>query len=101
MMDLTPIVRALITLMAAAVTAFLVPWLKARMTREQRETLMAAVSIAVDAAEQLYRGEGRGAEKKEYARTLLRKEGYDVDAEAVNAAVEAAVLALKTGMAGD
>ena len=84
--NLTPILEALIGLLAAIITYWVVPMIKARTTEAQRATLEAAVRSAVYMAEQLY-GAGKGKSKMEYALMWLREQGYDVDSRAVEAAV--------------
>lgn len=92
--DLTQIILALITLMSGIVTSVLVPLIKSKLTEKQQDILKNAIDIGVYAAEQLY-GSGHGEEKKAYVRQLLNGKGYDVDLEAVNAEIEAAVKKLK------
>ena len=53
--------------------------------------------IGVAAAEQLYKGQGRGEEKKKYVLEFLASMGFTVDEEAINAAIEAAVNQLNGG----
>ena len=53
-MDITPVVNAVIALIAAAVTAFVIPWVKSKTTAAQREEINSWVKIAVTAAEQIY-----------------------------------------------
>ena len=84
--DLTPIIQAVITLIAALITAKLIPWIKAKTTNEQQAMLRAAVKTAVFAAEQLY-GAGNGGHKLEYACEMLRSQGYVVDRVKIEAAV--------------
>ena len=84
--DLTPILQALIGLLAPLITARLIPWIRARTTESQRATLTAAVRVAVCAAEQLY-GAGKGEQKLNYALTWLREHGYDVQRSEIEAAV--------------
>ena len=88
--NLTPVVQAVITLLAALVTYRLVPWIKARTTEQQQANLSALASTLVFAAEQLY-GANRGQEKLAYVTSILREHGYDVDSQEVLATVEAAV----------
>ena len=90
LVDLTPLVRAAITLMAALITYRLVPWIKARTTEQQQANLSVLASTLVYAAEQLF-GANRGAEKLAYVTDILRERGYDVDSQEVLAVVEAAV----------
>ena len=92
MIDITPIINAVIALAAAGVTVFLIPWIKSKTTDEQRKELHEWVKIGVAAAEQLYKGQGRGEEKKKYVLEFLASMGFTVDEEAINAAIEAAPL---------
>lgn len=85
--DLTPIIQAIIGLLAAIITAKVIPWLKAKTTTEQQIMLEAAVRTAVFAAEQIY-GAGKGREKLEYAQTYLANHGYNVDLDEIEAAVQ-------------
>ena len=54
------------------------------------------VKIGVAAAEQLYKGAGRGEEKKQYVIDFLKQKGFKVDEESVINAIEAAVKQLNT-----
>ena len=87
MIDLTPIFEAIIALIAALVTYKLIPWLKARTTESQQAILMATVRTLVYAAEQLY-GAGTGKEKLQYVTRKLQEKGFDVDIDAIEAAVK-------------
>lgn len=91
MIDITPVINAVIALLAAGVSVFLIPWIKSKTTDAQRKELLEWVKIGVAAAEQLYEGQGRGEEKKKYVLEFLASMGFTVDEEAVNAAIEAAV----------
>lgn len=97
MIDITPIINAAIMLIAAAVSVFLIPWIKSKTTDAQRKELVEWVKIGVAAAEQLYKGQGRGEEKKQYVLDFLKQKGFTVDEESVNAAIEAAVSQLNGG----
>lgn len=95
-MNITVIINAVIALIAAVVSTFLIPWIKSKTTAQQREELIAWVKIAVSAAEQIYIGSGRGADKKQYVLDFLSKNGFTVDTDSVNAAIEAAVKQLNS-----
>ena len=73
------------------------PLLKEKIGEKKFNELAEWVSVAVTAAEQIYRGSGRGKEKKAYVIEFLRKEGYTVDTEALDSLIESAVYALKSG----
>ena len=62
----TSIANAVIALIAAIITAFVIPWIRSKTTAAQFEKIKMWVTVAVEAAEQLYTGSGRGAEKKAY-----------------------------------
>lgn len=95
MIDLTPIINAAILLVAALVTTFLVPWIKANTDEKQRDELLLWARVAVNAAEQLYQGSGRGEEKKAYVFAFLEKKGYTANPDEIEAVIESLVLGLK------
>jgi LL-H family phage holin len=92
--DLTPILNAIITLIVSIITVFVIPWLKEKIEAEQLEKYKEWVTIAVRAAEQIYKGTGRGAEKKEYVMSFLQSKGLAVDMDSIENMIEAAVLEL-------
>lgn len=98
MYDITPIIEAVAALIAALITAFLVPYIKSKTTAEQQKEINAWVKIAVSAAEQIYVGSGRGEEKKAYVLEWLRAHGVTVDDEKLDAMIEAAVYELSQGL---
>ena len=93
MTDLTPIINAAVALLAAIITAFVIPWIKRKTTAQDRETMLAWVEIAVAAAQQLYHNLD-GAARKEYVVKFLAEKGYSIDDTALDNAIEAAVLKL-------
>lgn len=84
--DLTPFFQALIGLLAAVITCFVIPWIHARTTEAQQRNLRAVVRVLVYAAEQMFGG-GAGEQKLNFVREQLQERGYDVDLEAIEAAV--------------
>ena len=94
--DITPIVNATLALIGAGVSVFLIPWLKKQTTEAQRKELTAWVKIGVAAAEQIYVGQGRGEEKKQYVLDFLKQKGFKVDEESGVNAIEAIVKQLNT-----
>jgi hypothetical protein len=96
--DITTIVEAVAALIAAIITAFVVPYIKSRTTTNQQQQINAWVRIAVTAAEQIYAGSGRGEEKKAYVIDWLRKHGVTVDESKLDALIEAAVFELNKGL---
>ena len=84
--DLTPIVQAVIALMATIITIKVIPWLKARLTAEQYAAMTAVTRTLVYAAEQLY-GAGKGSDKIDYVVSQLIRRGYKIDRDAIEAQV--------------
>ena len=97
MTDITPIVAIIIALIFAVITIIIAPWIKSRTTSEQLKQIISWVNIAVLAAEQLFKGIGRGEEKKQYVIDFLKSKGYYIDAEKIEAMIEAEVAKLNGG----
>lgn len=95
--DITPILGAVASLLAAVITAVVVPYIKSKTTTDQQRQINTWVKIAVSAAEQIYAGSGRGEEKKAYVIEWLRQHGVTVDADKLDAMIAAAVYDLKNG----
>lgn len=88
-MDWNLVLEFVIAVVTIAVAIFLVPLLKKKLGTERAQQLEELIWKAVKAAEQLF-GAGNGAQKKAYVVEYLEARG--VDAEAVDADIEAAVL---------
>lgn len=86
MIDLTPIINAIIALIAAIISVKVIPWIKAKTTNEQQAMLRAAVKTLVFAAEQIY-GAGRGEDKLDFVVKQLEKQGFTADRVEIEAAV--------------
>lgn len=100
-MDITIIIEAVFALIAAVITAIIVPYIKSRTTAQQQAEINAWVRIAVAAAEQIYTGSGRGEEKKAYVLNWLAEHGITLDSDRVNALIESAVYELNHGVLND
>ena len=95
LIDLTGIVLSVVRLLFYVLLAWLVKavippvrrWLDAKTTAEQRSLMYQVVYELVNAAEQTI-GSGRGTEKLAYVRDALRKKGFDVDLDMIEAAVK-------------
>lgn len=99
MIDFTPVLQAVVGLCAAIITTFVVPYIKSKTTKEQQTQINEWVRIAVSAAEQVYEGPGKGDEKKAYVLTWLSNHGISIDADKLDAMIEAAVYELtNTGL---
>ena len=95
MIDLTPIITAVLTLIISLISALLIPYIKAKTTDEQFKTIKLWVQVAVQAAEMLYVGSGRGEEKKKYVLDFLNSKGFTLNTEEIDNLIESAVLELK------
>ena len=91
MTDLTPIVNAVIALIAAIITTFLIPWIKSKIDAAKLAQIVEWVGIAVRAAEQIYNESGMGEKKKQYVLDFLASKGFTLDPDSINAMIEAAV----------
>lgn len=96
-MDYTKLIEAVIMLIMAILTTFVIPWLKTKYTQNQLETWMRWVKIAVTAAEQIYTAE-QWSEKKQYVVTYLKDQGIKYNEATINNMIEAAVLELHMSM---
>ena len=94
MIDLTVVVTAVISLLAAWVTAQVIPWIKVHTTAEQMRVIKALVRTAVYAAEQLFKEHGQGKEKKAFAKARVEAEAFKTDDAHIDAWIEEAVLEL-------
>lgn len=84
--DLTPILQLAIMLMGALVTAFVIPWIRRKTNAQQWEALVNITRTAVFAAEQVY-GSGWGRDKMRYAEEYIKRKGYTVDVDLIEATV--------------
>ena len=96
--SLTQIILAVITLIVALITRYVIPFAKQKMNENQLEMLRIAVKTAVYAAEKIY-GSKQGQEKLNYVVEVLKQQGYEVDmtqiADTTRALIEAAVKELE------
>ena len=92
-MDYTQIISAVIALISALVSAFLIPWIKTKIDADKLQTVRAYVEIGVKAAEQLYAA-SEGDKKKAYVISFLAGKGIKFDVETVDKLIEATVLQL-------
>ena len=92
-MDYTQIISAVIALISALVSAFLIPWLKTKIDANKLQTIKTYVEIGVKAADQLYAATD-GEEKKAYVINFLAEHGIRFDVSTIDQLIEAAVLQL-------
>lgn len=96
MIDITIVVEAIVGLIMALAVVFIVPKLNAalnsRLNEAELEALKNAITIAVRAAEQIYKQAPKsGVTKKQYVLDYLEKNGYTLDVAEVSALIEATV----------
>ena len=87
MIDFTALIEALIGVLATLITYKLIPWIIANTNAKQQLILKTVADTAVYAAEQLYKGNGRGQEKLDYALKYMEDRGYKADRTRIEAAV--------------
>lgn len=85
--DLTGIVTAVLGVLGAILTGYLIPWIKARASKDQLDRISALLRVGVYAAEEIYRS-GHGDEKLQYVKDYLAAKGITVDIEQIKAAVK-------------
>ena len=89
-MNITEILEAVVYLIVALLSLFVVPAIKNKVGAQNMASFLKWVDIAVAAAEQLYEST-QGHAKKEYVLSYLIEKGYDVDEAELDMVVEAAV----------
>ncbi|GHU78382.1 hypothetical protein AGMMS49992_28910 [Clostridia bacterium] len=97
MINITPIILGLITIIAGVVTYKLLPLLRVKFSREAFAKFTTTIDMLVAAAEQLYNSD-QGNEKKMWVINYLAEHGFTFDMGMVDATIEAAVLRLHTAM---
>lgn len=99
-MNYTGLVEAVIALAVVLITGFLIPFLKSKVEIAQWEKWRNIARVAVQAAEQIFIGEGRGAEKKEYVLNYL-SEKLKVDKETLENLIESGVFEINNAIFED
>ncbi|MHB1154624.1 MAG: phage holin, LLH family [Eubacteriales bacterium] len=93
-MDITPICNIIIALVSTVVSAFLIPYIKSRISENNQIKLVKLVQVAVSAAEQIAQLT-HSEDKKTYVVDFLKRKGYFVNTDdigdEINALIEAAV----------
>ena len=70
---------------------FLIPLLKSRLSAEELENIAFWVSVAVNAAEQIFTGSGQGEDKKQHVINFLNSKAIRITKEQLDMLIEAAV----------
>lgn len=91
MMNIEIIIKIIIPILGAIITYLIVPLVKQKTTKEQRENIYFWVKVAVTAAEQIYKEKGQGKLKKEYVVDFLVSKGINITIQELDVLIEAAV----------
>lgn len=89
-MNITDILVAVVNLALVVLVAVLIPMLKNRIGAENMDSFLRWVEIGVAAAEQIF-ADTEGEKKKAYVLEYIESKGFEVNAEDVDNAIEAAV----------
>ena len=93
------VILALIPVLGAIVTYFVVPYIKTVIGNEKLAQYKEWVALAVKCAEMIFTEKGMGSSKKEYVvnflNDLLNSKKVVITEEQLNVLIEAAVLELK------
>lgn len=98
-MNITPVIEAAVMLLLAILTYVLVPMIRTKFSADQLATIKMWVKVAVNAAEQIYTGSGKGSEKKAYVVAFLESKGFKLDTDSLDKLIESSVLELKQATA--
>ena len=91
MFDITVIIEAVFALLAPVTTPIVISYIIFLSTASQQAKIFSFFFFNDTATTEIYTGSGRGAEKKAYVLNWLREHGITVDAEKLDALIEAAV----------
>jgi len=90
------IVTGIITILTVLITAFIIPYIKSKISAQNFVIIASWVTVAVEAAEQLYKNaDNAGLLKYEYVVSSLKEKGIDIDETELKNLIESAVLKLK------
>lgn len=94
--QITQIILAVISIIGTLIGAFLVPLIRTKTTKGQREFAEKVVGEAVRAAEQIFNLQGQGIEKYDFVIEYIRAEfKLNLSEKEVKVLIEAAVNELK------
>lgn len=90
--DITPIIEAVIALIATVMTVLVIPWIKSKVSTSKWENLQAWAEAGVNAAEAIFIGSKLGKDKRKYVEEYLKekceKNGYIFDETDIRIALE-------------
>lgn len=92
MFDITPILVAILIAIFGFIGAKVIPLIKAKVSKEDREMMMFWVEIGVNAAEQLCKaGVIKKEDRKQHVIDFLKSKGITVDMDTVEEMLESCV----------
>ncbi len=95
------VTKAVVVICAMLLTAYIIPFLKAKVKESKYADLASWVCEAVKWAEQTFKGNGMGAEKKRQVLGFLTKyandKGISITQEQLDVLIESAVNAMNKG----
>jgi hypothetical protein len=89
--DLTPILTAIIALIGAIITYYIIPLLKGKISADKWNELVKWVVIVVKAAEQMKKAGIITVPKKDFVIAFLKDKGVTITDQELDALIEAAV----------
>ena len=90
--DLTPLVIAIIMVFIIAITTYIIPYIKTKMSIEQTQNLFMWTEVAVKAAEQLCKsGVIKKEERKKHVLNFLHSKGLTINLDEVETLIESFV----------
>ena len=91
------ILKIVISVTAALITAYLIPFIKSQTKTKQQEELYKMIEVAVKAAEQTYeKGETKKKDVVNFISNWLSENGIKITAEQLDKLIEAAVYSMKS-----
>lgn len=84
-------VKVIIPILGAIITYLIVPFIRQKTTKEQRENIYFWVRVAVQAAEMIFNEKGKGKDKKQYVIDFLTSKGINITMQELDVLIEAAV----------
>lgn len=90
-MTIDTIVKVIIPILGAILTYILVPFIKQKTSKEQRDEVYFWVTVVVQAAEMIYKEKGKGKDKKEFVLDFLLSKGINISTMELDTLIEAAV----------
>ncbi len=99
MIDLTPIIEAIIGLISVILTVIIIPIIKQKAAESKNETMLKNLAYWAEVAVQAVEEAGRNgtlpkSQKFDKAMEILRKQGFTIDEKVLEAVVDANVWAL-------